>query len=90
MSDLADALGMDRTTLTRSVEPLRRSKLLRIGTGRNQRTRAVDLTRKGHRVLEDAYPRWKRAQQRFITRLGRKRWSTLLRELSTVASFART
>jgi DNA-binding MarR family transcriptional regulator len=89
MSDLASALGMDRTTLTRNVEPLRRTKLLRIGAGRDQRTRSVNLTPKGHRALGEAYPLWKRAQRRILARLGRARWRKFLGELSVVTSIAR-
>lgn len=89
MSRLAAALGMDRTTLTRNVGPLRRAQLLRIGVGRDPRSRSVAVTGRGHRTLEAAYPLWKRAQSRLRTRLGRSRWRTLLRELSELASFAR-
>lgn len=90
MSDLAEALGMDRTTLTRNVEPLRRMKLLRIGAGRDQRCRSVDLTGKGHEVLGDAYPLWKRTQRRIIARLGRARWRNFLKDMSVVTSIARS
>jgi DNA-binding MarR family transcriptional regulator len=89
MSDLAEALGMDRTTLTRNVEPLRRMKLLRIGAGRDQRSRSVDLTAKGHEVLGDVYPLWKHTQRRIIARLGRARWRNFLKDLSVVTSIAR-
>ena len=89
MSDLAEALGMDRTTLTRNVEPLRRMKLLRIGAGRDQRSRSVDLTAKGHETLGDVYPLWKYTQRRIIARLGRARWRNFLKDLAVVTSIAR-
>jgi DNA-binding MarR family transcriptional regulator len=89
MSDLSAALGMDRTTLTRNVAPLRRRSLLRIGPGRDQRTRSVELTAKGHEVLAEVYPLWKRAQRGMIDRLGRARWNRFLKDLSAVTSLAR-
>jgi DNA-binding MarR family transcriptional regulator len=89
MSDLAAALGMDRTTLTRNVDPLRRKKLLRIGTGRDLRSRAVDLTPQGHEALAAVYPLWRQAQRRIVSRLGRSRWRRFLKELSVVTSIAR-
>ena len=88
MSDLSAALGMDRTTLTRNVEPLRRRSLLRVGPGRDQRTRSVELTAKGHEVLAEVYPLWKNAQRRMRDRLGRTRWKRFLKDLSAVASLA--
>jgi len=89
MSDLSAALGMDRTTLTRNAEPLRRRSLLRVGPGRDQRTRSVELTARGHEVLSQVYPLWKRAQRGMIERLGRGRWKRFLKDLSAVTSLAR-
>src|SRR5689334_23604348 len=44
MSVLADALNMDRTTLTRNSRPLQRKGLLRVGTGRDQRSSSGEPT----------------------------------------------
>ncbi len=89
LSDLAAVLGLDRTTLTRNVQPLRRKKLLRIGAGRDPRARSVDLTAKGHEALGLVYPLWRRAQHRIVRRLGRARWRNFLKDLAVVTSIAR-
>jgi DNA-binding MarR family transcriptional regulator len=89
MSELAAALGMDRTTLTRNTGPLRRKGLLRVGAGRDLRSSEVVLTAKGHQVLRRAYPLWRRAQRGLVAGLGRRRWQALLDGLSALASLAR-
>jgi DNA-binding MarR family transcriptional regulator len=89
LSGLAVALNMDRTTLTRNTGPLRRKGLLKIGAGRDQRSRSVELTPRGHTVLHRAYPLWRKAQRRIISRLGRRRWESLIGELSRLMEAAR-
>ncbi len=89
MSDLAAALGMDRTTLTRNTGPLRRRGLLRIGAGRDLRSRSVVLTPKGHAALHRAYPLWQKAQRGLVAGLGRRRWEALLDGLSALTTLAR-
>ena len=89
MSGLADALNMDRTTLTRNAGPLRRKGLLRVGAGRDQRSSAVELTARGHAVLHRAYPLWRKTQRRIISRLGKRRWEALIGDLSELLDAAR-
>lgn len=89
MSDLAEALNMDRTTLTRNSRPLQRKGLLRIGAGRDQRSNLVELTARGHAVLHRAYPLWRRTQRRLISRLGKRRWESLIGDLSGLLDAAR-
>jgi DNA-binding MarR family transcriptional regulator len=89
MSGLAQALGMDRTTLTRNTGPLRRKGLLKIEPGLDQRTSSVELTERGHAVLHRAYPLWKRTQRRIISRLGKRRWESLIGGLSELRDAVR-
>jgi DNA-binding MarR family transcriptional regulator len=88
MSGLAEALNMDRTTLTRNTGPLRRKGLLRIGAGSDQRSSSIELTPRGHAVLHRAYPLWRRTQRRIISRLGKRRWKSLIGDLSELMSAA--
>src|SRR3546814_21147598 len=46
ITDLADRLMMDRTTLTRNLGPLEKAGWVRIGRGRDARSRAVPLSEK--------------------------------------------
>ena len=47
ITDLAEVMEMDRTTLTRNLGPLQRRGLLDIRAGANPRNRAVSLTEPG-------------------------------------------
>src|SRR5256885_2285553 len=52
---LAEMMVMDRTTLTRNLEPLTRQGLVHIEMGEDRRTRVVQLTQAGEEVLEKAF-----------------------------------
>lgn len=84
MSELADKLVMDRTTLTRNLRPLQEQGLIRDVPGADRRTRSIDLTSKGRRVLLKALPLWKKAQARMTRNLGEQRFAGLLGELRSV------
>lgn len=74
ITDLAEILAMDRTTLTRNLKLLRTRKLL-------DQSRIV-LTPKGRRAAAGALPIWERAQAQITGTLGDKRWEALLVELA--------
>jgi len=89
LPDLANALGVDRSTLTRNLQPLRKAGLLRAVSNKRSRASHVRLTAKGTRVLNEAAPLWEEAQTRFVAKLGERRWPSLLGELDGVVSAAR-
>ena len=60
---LADALGMDRTTLTRNLAPLQRQRLVSLRPGPDRRVRLAALTDKGRASLAAAVPLWEEAQR---------------------------
>lgn len=70
ITDLADRLMMDRTTLTRNLRPLQKAGWVRLGRGGDARSRAVELTPEGRRVLEAAAPVWREAELAVRARLG--------------------
>lgn len=81
LSELADKLVMDRTTLTRNLKPLQEQGLIKDMSGTDRRTRSINLTSKGRRVVLKALPLWKRAQTRMTRHLGEQRFADLLGEL---------
>jgi DNA-binding MarR family transcriptional regulator len=89
LTRLADALVMDRTTLTRNLKPLVRRGLIRIEQEDDRRVRNVSLTVKGRRVFEKARPRWEQAQARISATLGQERWSGFLEDLSATVAVVR-
>jgi DNA-binding MarR family transcriptional regulator len=78
---LADAMGMDRTTLTRNLKPLLKDGLVEMAEGSDRRRRRVGLTGRGMETLEQALPLWRAAQARVIDGLGTARWTGMLRDL---------
>lgn len=84
MSELADKLVMDRTTLTRNLKPLREQGLVKDIAGVDRRTRSISLTTKGHMLLLRALPLWRQAQARMTQYLGNERFADLLTELRSL------
>lgn len=63
VSVLADALDMDRTTLTRNLKPLiDRGHVELAGARGDARVRLVSITAAGTAAWRSAQPHWKRAQ----------------------------
>jgi DNA-binding MarR family transcriptional regulator len=87
LPDLARALNVDRSTLTRNLQPLARAGLLRIAGGRS-RASSARLTPKGRRALAAAIPLWEVAQARFVEQLGGRRWESMLKGLHRVVDAA--
>src|SRR5215472_301947 len=75
---VAEELGLDRTTLTRNLQPLERDGLVSSSPGKDQRVRLLRLTEAGRRALQRAYPLWEEAQAAVVGALGQRRWVTLL------------
>jgi len=71
LGELADVLGMDRTTLTRNLRPLLDAGWLREGRGsEDARRRVVEITADGRARLALARPCWRRAQKHVEARFG--------------------
>ena len=81
VTDLARRLAMDRTTLTRNLRPLEVAGWLRVAPGPDRRSRAVEITEEGRRVLEAARPLWQAAERTFRQALGREDAAALRRLL---------
>jgi DNA-binding MarR family transcriptional regulator len=86
ITDLAQKMVMDRTTLTRNLTLLEHQGLVTIAPGTDQRTRMVTLTNQGREALAKALPLWEQAQTRVVSKLGRERWIAMLSDLSDVVS----
>ena len=84
ISDLADALLLDRTALSRTLDPLLKRGLVSIVSGRDARTREVSLTRAGEKALSAALPHWKRAQVQVADKLGPHRLEALIATLGEI------
>jgi DNA-binding MarR family transcriptional regulator len=70
LSRLAEALVMDRTTLTRNLTPLVRDGLVEERPAADGRVRLFALTGKGRKSFERALPGWKAAQSHMVRALA--------------------
>ena len=77
IGDLAARTLLDRTALSRNLDPLAVRKLVAIVPGRDARTREVTLTRQGVAAIAAAAPHWERAQREVAGRVGRDRLGDL-------------
>ena len=73
IGDLAARNLLDRTALSRNLDPLAEKKLVAIVPGRDARTREVTLTRQGTAAIAAAAPHWERAQREVARHVGRDR-----------------
>ena len=85
LSELAEALVMERTTLTRNLKPLERDKLVASAPGQDRRQRIVRLTTRGEKKLAEALPLWRKIHAWQSERLGPRRKERLMRDLRFVA-----
>jgi DNA-binding MarR family transcriptional regulator len=73
ITDLAEILAMDRTTMTRNLKVLRDRGLVEL--------HRIALTVEGRRAAAAALPLWEQVQARFVASLGTQRWESLIDEL---------
>lgn len=86
ITELAERLGMDRTTLTRNLKPLEKQGLVESNSGEDRRTRVVTLTDQGQETLQIARPLWEQAQQQAVEALGPEKFTQLLANVLEIVS----
>ena len=85
---LAQAMGMDRSTLTRNVRPLVNDGLLAVGREGWHRSRTVEMTEQGRARVCEALPLWERAQARLQRQLGAPQWTSVHQSLEALSQMA--
>ena len=82
---LATQTGVDRTTLTRSLQTLEASGWVKVTPGREDKRRMlVHLTPEGRKALSSALPLWRKAQAGTLVALNKKSWEKLYRRLQAI------
>lgn len=71
--DLARAMKVDASTLTRNLRPLIDAGLLTLDAGPDARSRLVNVTDAGRAKRQEAQRRWRVAQEALNQRLGAQR-----------------
>jgi DNA-binding MarR family transcriptional regulator len=76
--ELAELLGADSTTLTRTLALPRRKQWLRSEKGDDRRELRLYLTAAGGREYSRVLPYWQSAQKRLRQALGEKNWEEIM------------
>jgi len=84
-TELADALGVDQTTATRTLALIKKAGLAGDTVGLDRRERRWTLSAQGQALLKKLKPRWEAAQKAFERRLGRAE-ATALKKASYLAA----
>jgi DNA-binding MarR family transcriptional regulator len=86
MSQLHAFLAMDSATLSRNWKPLQKSGFAVVEKDEQDgRARIVKLTAEGERVLAEALPLWRHAQDRLNDIIGQEQSADLRRQLELAA-----
>ncbi len=85
ISTLAEAMGLDRSTLGRNLKVLEAEGLVALAEGDDLRNRVVLLTEEGAQRVRSAEPAWEKAQERLADSLGEAQRDELVRLLKQLA-----
>jgi DNA-binding MarR family transcriptional regulator len=88
VSQLADSLAVDQTTLTRSLTLLERDALTERVPHADARVKSMRLTARGKRALAAARPLWAQAQDIVLRELGTTAWADAQRRLGRLLHVA--
>ena len=81
VGELAGALAIDQTTLTRAIALLERGGLAERAPHADARVKSMRLTARGRVALGAARPLWERAQATVLGELGTSAWADARRRL---------
>jgi DNA-binding MarR family transcriptional regulator len=88
ITDLAQKLGSDRSTIGRNVRILARDGLVSLSRGSDRREHTVHVTQKGRETVSLATPLWQKSQTAVEETLGEdqlKMLRTLLSQLEEIS-----
>jgi DNA-binding MarR family transcriptional regulator len=85
MTELADRMAMDRTTLTRNLRPLQRHGFVTVTVGDDRRRRLLAVTPAGERAYKAGIGQWQKAQRAVQEELGQDTVADLHRLLERTA-----
>lgn len=87
LTELAEHLGMDRTTLYRTLAPIEHAGLVFILSGRG-RAKSAHLTDAGRTARDGAKSEWAAAQERVLADLPQEQWDNFLGTLNKLIEAA--
>lgn len=88
-SELAQYAGLERTTVIRNLEALRKKGLVAETDGATRRSRLIQLTDKGEQAIAAGMPLWKQAQVRARDVMGQQLVEGIAQALESIETLAR-
>lgn len=86
ISNLAEYLVMDRTTLTRNLKPLEKEGYLKVLPDvKDRRSRRIELTKAGKKAQKTALPYWQTAQGEMVDFIGKENAKRFIGDLRIAA-----
>jgi DNA-binding MarR family transcriptional regulator len=85
VSEIADARGFDRTTLTRNLDRLEAMGLVTSRHSARGNGRIASVTDKGEALVEEVLPLWRQAQSEIAAELSRDTFELSLNVLKRLA-----
>ena len=86
ITDLANKMGLDRTSMSRNLTPLQTHGYISVSDIGMTRAREVTITEIGKEALHDLMPMWRKAQAAFSERMGEADTALLIELLGRVAT----
>lgn len=78
LKEMGEFLGLDRTTLLRSIEPLTERGL--IEREKEGRRVILRMTPEGRNLFRRTFPVWRETQEAMLEAFGRERWEAMKRD----------
>ena len=88
LARVAEDLAMDRTSLYRAIEALRKQRWVTLSDGNDSRSRSAAITKSGALALKRADPGWASTQRGIVERFGYREWQTFTNELQRLVDCA--
>jgi DNA-binding MarR family transcriptional regulator len=85
---LSEGFVMDSTTLTRTLDRMRKQGWISVKQGRDRRERLFSLTAAGKRQIARAKPHWDLAEARLRNELGKTGWRDMKEAVALVTKGA--
>jgi DNA-binding MarR family transcriptional regulator len=89
MQELAADLGLDPSTMTRTLRPLEDANFVRTQPGGDRRAKTLELTPEGNDALVRALELWDAAQRTLSDKIGRETFERLNKDLAAVTQALR-
>lgn len=84
VTQMANMIGMDRTTLSRNLRLLEKKGLIIVSAGKDRREQLVALTDRGKQAINQGIPYWEQAQTEVADTLGEEWVKSFLSNLKKI------